>query len=154
MSFQSAIEQLWTAGTMKNSLPELDPLHSSTLPLWQHLTLCRAWEGDGDSGFPASVGQLPSPWLPHPSPGSACWGDGGWGAPGRHITRIYCLSWGPSLASGNPLVNAAGNIGIVTPRTKICSRPMGKVIYSWTSQKVSNRDTGLDRHCKYNPAPV
>lgn len=90
----------------KNSLAELDPLDSTLLPPWQHRTLRKARESDGDSSIPCECGAAAVPLAATPSTGAACWGDGACGAPGSNITRIYCLSWGPSLAGGSTLVNS------------------------------------------------
>lgn len=48
---------------MQDSLLELDPLHLTLLPLWQHLKLPKAWEGDGDSSIPNYCGAAAMRWA-------------------------------------------------------------------------------------------
>lgn len=142
MPFQSAVEQLWTAGAMQDSLLELDPLHSTILPLWQHLKLPKAWEGDGDSSIPNYCGAAAMHWAATTQ--QWLYIGRGWEAEGpgpkcREGSNGTSLSWGPSLASGHTLVNSFSTgeqqetFGIGTFRAEICSRQMGKLIDSWTA---------------------
>lgn len=74
---------------------------------------------------------------------------------GSGVLRIYCrLFLRPSPARGHTLVNSFSawepqeTFGIVTSSAETGPRQMGNLIHSWTAlQKVSHRDTGLNRRC-------
>lgn len=91
---------------------------------------------------PAAWGSCPALGCHSPA---LCRGHGGCGAQGRHTQGFIAFPEPPARPVGTLLLTQQETFGTVTPRTKICSRPMGKVIHSWTPQKVSHRDIGLNR---------